>query len=720
MFTRWGELNRERRRQEEVFGEPAATTHRVRRVAAGVFVLVTLVAAPSSASPDVASDSTPPAVAVSGALVDADGEVLEAQVARAEILATDALGSDTGVESLEIEVDGISAKRDQTTCSERCAAEVATSFAFDGTEWPGARHEIVFRARDAAGNEVERSIVVADSAERPTACSDAPAEVVPGGQALAPREAKDIAPQVATERLRPTYAGASARLIDPALRRPADDPDRVEIAGTPATGTLTTTPAGAIDLDFTLCLTPLETTVAAAPAHLAGSDAAVFANSAPDTDTVVRPAASGATIIQSIRGAEAPPAFSWAVGVPEGAELQELGSGGIAVVDGDEGAEASDRPQSFPDPNAYLAGVRDQLAAQRYEIAAAEAETGRHVFGVIPAPVSIDVQGNTQPARLDLQRSDEISVERPDGSRALVVSVLSARKPNKVKVPDRWRSYPLNQVEGNLTAQARQDACDFESRQKGGRRALLIFLVGRANQKDGKFGVGDDGNFRSNERVYNALLSAGKAYRDCRSSRRKRVDIAYGVTNYELSQEIATQRNARRAGAAQARVALKLSRRFPRGVGGVVAGDIEPGWDPGGSGMALSLTKGAARPKGAYYNFGTAGQCRPYGSGCQGNWTYADIGKVSQDKGIIPLPEIYYPRQGKTWDRVASRWDLLPGRCRNPRRRECYDFGGVTSYPVGCAGVQYSSRKSWLRMRKATSHSVGRRIIYFNPRRIGC
>ncbi len=289
--------------------------------------------------------------------------------------------------------------------------------------------------------------------------------------------------------------------------------------------------------------------------------------------------------------------------------------------------------------------------------------------------------------------------------------------------PPPWRSYPLNQVESNLAAQARQDACDFASRQRNpDRRALLIFLMGRANQHDGTFGVGRDDDFTPNNRVFEVLREAGQAYGECRSSRRMRVDIAYGLTNYELSESIQTNGSARQAGLAQARVVKKLNRRLPRGVGAATAGDIEPGWDPGGSGRALNLVRGGAGEGPQYFNFGTAGQCPPFGTACQGNWTPTDIARGSQDQGVIPLPQIYYPRQAQTWGLIANRWDRLGGNCPKRKRKKngCYDFGGATSHPTGCAGVEFTPEESWRRLRQATDNRVGRRLIYFNPHRVSC
>ena len=121
--------------------------------------------------------------------------------------------------------------------------------------------------------------------------------------------------------------------------------------------------------------------------------------------------------------------------------------------------------------------------------------------------------------------------------------------------PRIWRSYPLNHLAPDLTAQvaqARKDACDFATRQREpDTRALLIFLVGRANDLEGQFGVGRDEKFISNSQVYEILMAAGRAYRDCRTDPRMKTDIAYGVTNYELNEMIESNALARQAGLAQ-------------------------------------------------------------------------------------------------------------------------------------------------------------------------
>jgi hypothetical protein len=294
-----------------------------------------------------------------------------------------------------------------------------------------------------------------------------------------------------------------------------------------------------------------------------------------------------------------------------------------------------------------------------------------------------------------------------------------SRQVARVVTPDAWRAYPLNHVRPeNADEQAATDACDFEARQRRGTRALLVFLVGRVNFRNGAFGVGSDSEFKPNRVVHDILMEAAHAYDRCRGSARKKVRIAYGVTNYELSRELSTHRQASRAGRAQYRLARRLEREYPAGIQSALAADLEPGWDPRGSGYAVALARGGTRGRLPYFNIGTAGHCPPYGAGCQGNWTLADIGRVSQNDRIIPLPEIYYPRQARSWNRVAKAWDSR--HCRRKSGRGCYEFGGVTSAPVGCNGVAFTQRQAWLRMRRITRNPVGRRIIYYNPRRVGC
>jgi hypothetical protein len=61
--------------------------------------------------------------------------------------------------------------------------------------------------------------------------------------------------------------------------------------------------------------------------------AAVFAETAHATDTIVRPTALGATDLIQLRSAEAPTSFSWEVGIGPDQQLEELPDGSIAITE---------------------------------------------------------------------------------------------------------------------------------------------------------------------------------------------------------------------------------------------------------------------------------------------------------------------------------------------------------------------------------------------------
>ncbi len=61
--------------------------------------------------------------------------------------------------------------------------------------------------------------------------------------------------------------------------------------------------------------------------------AAIFAETAHATDTIVRPTALGATDLLQLRSSEAPTSFSWEVGIGPDQQLEELPDGSIAITE---------------------------------------------------------------------------------------------------------------------------------------------------------------------------------------------------------------------------------------------------------------------------------------------------------------------------------------------------------------------------------------------------
>jgi hypothetical protein len=105
--------------------------------------------------------------------------------------------------------------------------------------------------------------------------------------------------------------------------------------------------------DGELSLKPLETSSKATTLPtLVNGTVALFANTSPATDTIIRPDALGATAVLHLRSAEAPKSFSWEVGLGAGEQLRQLSDGSVAVVSAPEsasesGAEASREPASL-------------------------------------------------------------------------------------------------------------------------------------------------------------------------------------------------------------------------------------------------------------------------------------------------------------------------------------------------------------------------------------
>ena len=83
-----------------------------------------------------------------------------------------------------------------------------------------------------------------------------------------------------------------------------------------------------------LSIAPLDTAANATKLPtIVNNTAAVFAETSSHTDTIVRPEALGATTLLQLRSAEAPTSFSWEIGLGPDQHLEELPSGGIAVVE---------------------------------------------------------------------------------------------------------------------------------------------------------------------------------------------------------------------------------------------------------------------------------------------------------------------------------------------------------------------------------------------------
>ena len=122
-----------------------------------------------------------------------------------------------------------------------------------------------------------------------------------------------------------------------------------------------------------LALTPLETlgTATTDPTIVNGA-AALFANTWPATDAIVRADPLGAAAILQIRSAEAPSRFSWEARLGPDQQLQQLAGGSVAVINSLEGKLPGEGQQ--PDPTPLTEAGQPQTPTEETEAEHEEAE----------------------------------------------------------------------------------------------------------------------------------------------------------------------------------------------------------------------------------------------------------------------------------------------------------------------------------------------------------
>jgi sugar lactone lactonase YvrE len=189
-----------------------------------------------------------------------------------------------------------------------------------------------------SGSEVERSAatlavpngdVSAEAAEEVAEHTD-PAVLAPSTTATL--EAQTIAPSLADgEQIAPEHTLTSSAVSK-------------ELAGELSVNTP----------DGELSVTPVESSPQASPVPtIVNGAAALYANTSPATDTIVRADALGASTILQLRSAEAPKAFSWEIGLGADQHLRQLSDGSVAVIDTPQAPEAAVEPA---EPDAHESG----------------------------------------------------------------------------------------------------------------------------------------------------------------------------------------------------------------------------------------------------------------------------------------------------------------------------------------------------------------------------
>jgi hypothetical protein len=147
--------------------------------------------------------------------------------------------------------------------------------------------------------------------------------------AQAQQTAQQTDPAVLAPSLSASLEGQS---VQPAI---TDSGEELSSTGTLTSSTISKENPGEFAVNTSageLSLKPIGLSPSASTPTIVNDAAALFANTAPATDNIIRPDALGASAILQLRSTVAPTSFSWEVGLGPGQRLQQLPGGSVAVV----------------------------------------------------------------------------------------------------------------------------------------------------------------------------------------------------------------------------------------------------------------------------------------------------------------------------------------------------------------------------------------------------
>jgi sugar lactone lactonase YvrE len=263
----------------------------------------------------------------------------------------------------------------------------------------------VYQLADANLGETVRVDVTASNSLGSRSAQSAATLATPGGE-VSVEQAEEAAQQTDPAVLAPsTTATLDAQTVAPAL----SDEERLTAQQSLTSSAISKETPGEFAVntaDGELSLTPQETSPHASPMPtLVNGVAALLANTAPATDTIIRPDALGATTLLQLRSDEAPRSFSWKIGIGPGQQLRQLTNGSIAVTDVAE-ANSTATPSGEP-PSSKSGPVPPESSAEKAERESeqAEPETEEPIEPLPPAPTSSTSPAGAPPGDLEPQNT---------------------------------------------------------------------------------------------------------------------------------------------------------------------------------------------------------------------------------------------------------------------------------------------------------------------------
>lgn len=366
-------------------------------------------------------DNTSPVLNTSGTLKDRDDLPLFTTTASVSISAVDSGTGDTGVAMFEVVEDYGTPTVYNQSCSPSCPSTASGSYTFDKSVSGSGPHELIIRAFDKAGNSSDEAFHVDVPAAPPVSA------ICPTGSSVSVqstgtvKSGLDVATEIGTdaaEVLAPADVAedvAIEKVWDPTLEpaatgtTPADTD--IEMIQTEVEGEMATEVEGGFTIGESHCLVPNQTTANSTEAVIVNNDSAVYANTATETDTVVRPTPNGTATIQRLRSSSAEDTFEWSLDLGPYESIVELNNGGIAVVNTNVpvAAEAVSDPNLLTDLS-ELSDSALQMEQSNYNFQYAEAQTEYAVVSVIAPPQSFSSTGVSVPTSLTKAGSNKLKL----------------------------------------------------------------------------------------------------------------------------------------------------------------------------------------------------------------------------------------------------------------------------------------------------------------------
>jgi sugar lactone lactonase YvrE len=315
-----------------------------------------------------------------------------------------------------------------------CPAQVTDSFTFDESEWGPGPHTVTVTVTDGVGNvDVEEIRVNEPLNVVAPECPTAQPEVLSGGQALGASAVVSGLEGDLPGAVAPIAAGNEG-ILEPEV---TDEPIGVslnemgiDVTGSIAGGGIEDASAGAFTVGQAACLQPLETSGSALPPTVVEDTAVVYPNALPDTDVVIRPTASGTTILQRYRGEDAPTETSWKLDLEPGQELVELENGSIAVVTpGGVDLDLGDVPPAPEGGMSALNNATEQMAQAQYDLAAAHEEVEGEVNLVVAVPEAITASNEVVQGVLRISGASVVTAELPPNAVAEIEAMIIRANP---------------------------------------------------------------------------------------------------------------------------------------------------------------------------------------------------------------------------------------------------------------------------------------------------